>query len=152
MARRGKSHLKGAQSLNRKLARMEPEVVSELVEENERAIRLVQRFVVRNVPVRTGKAKRLLSTKSAIGKKRKGLVWEFGLRTKRLVKELFYLQFSEFGTKGGVVKGGPFAGARIPPQPARPVFRVVLKRLGRRIRKRRQKALSNVLRRVANGK
>lgn len=147
---KARSHVKGAKRLTRKLRRFDPEITEALRDELEWAIRQVQKTAVRNAPVRSGKAKRLLASPSAVGKKQKGLSWEFGLRTKRLARELFYIRFYEYGTKGGVIKSGPFAGRVIPPQPARPFLFEALQRNRTQIRERRKRAVDRVLKRIAS--
>ena len=149
--RRKGSRVDHGARLRQKLQRMPPDITKALKDELWRSIRDVQQTAAELVPTDSGDGKRALGSKAAIGKKSNGFRVEFGLRTKKLLRDVFYLYFIEFGTKGGTIKSGPGNGRTIPPMKAQPFMKPALEKNRKKIRKRRVRVLRQVLERVAKG-
>ena len=143
------SRVKGAGKLRRKLKRFPDEMTEGIKVELESGIRLIQRAAVRRVPVDTGDLKKLLSSGKAVGKKDKGLSWQFGLRTGKLRDEGFYGLFVEFGTKGFSGTDNRGRKLNIPAQPERPFMRPAFTKYRKALRRRIDKRVNEAVDKVA---
>jgi len=142
------SKVKGGAKLRRKLKRFPEEATGELKEEIEDGARQLQAETVRRIPRDSGDLANALKSKSAVGKKDKGLKWEFGLRGKKLQRDFFYWRFVEYGTKG--FSGTDRRGRQItiPPMRARPALRPALEKVRKGMRKRIDQAMDRALDKV----
>lgn len=142
------SQVQRAGKLRRKLRRFPEEMTDGLKDELQAGIKLIQRDATRRVPVDSGDLKRLLSSTKAVGKKEKGLSWQFGLRTGKLTKEGFYALFIEYGTKGfsGTTRGG--RKVNIPPQQPQPFMRPALAKYRKQLRRRIDRKVDETIRKV----
>jgi HK97 gp10 family phage protein len=142
------SQVKNAGKLRRKLKRFPDEMTNGIKVELEEGIKLIQAEAVRRVPVDEGDLKKLLGSKAAVGKKDKGLAWQFGLRTGKLREQGFYALFVEYGTKG--FNGTDARGRQIsiPAQPERPFMRPAFAKYRKDLRKRIDKRVDEALRKV----
>lgn len=133
------SRIVGGAKFRRALKRLPAEARREVTVALDQSIRLIQDTAVALAPVHTGKLRRALQSKGAIGWRDKQLRVEFGFRTKTLQRKAFYAPFVEYGTKGyspgdkrisGRTKGGKVAfkvmKSHVAAQPARPFMRPAL--------------------------
>lgn len=93
------SHLKTSGKYRRALRALPEASRSEVVRGLDSSIRTIQTLAVGFAPVWKGKLRRALASRGAIGKRRRGLEVEFGLRTKTLQRKAFYAPFVEWGRK-----------------------------------------------------
>jgi len=143
------SQVKRAGKLRRKRKRFPDEVTEGIKAELEEGVKLIQREAVRRVPVDSGDLKKLLASGQAVGKRDKGLSWQFGLRTGKLKREGFYALFVEFGTKGFTGTDSRGRSLNIPPQPAQPFMRPAFNKYRRALRGRIDKRVEEALDRIA---
>jgi HK97 gp10 family phage protein len=99
------SHLKTNGKYRRALRALPKAAQSEVSRGLEDSVRTIQRFAVGFAPVWKGKLRRALASRGAIGKRKRGLEVEFGLRTKALQRKAFYAPFVEWGRKAYEVGG-----------------------------------------------
>jgi len=140
-----------------------PEVSrAEIASGLDRTARAIQSTAIALAPLDTGRLRRALAAKGAIGRRRKGLEVEFGFRTKSLQKKAFYAPFVEFGTKAyakgdfrfrGVSDGGRYRKMRVavPARRAQPFFRPAVAANMNLWRREMRAALQRALRRAARG-
>jgi HK97 gp10 family phage protein len=134
------SHLRTSGKFSRTLRHLPEASRYELVIALEQSIRAVQRTAVTLAPVYTGRLRGALTAQSAIGRSRKGLQVEFGLRTKALQKRAFYAPFVEYGTQAYSQGAFRFRGqgrnglgryrkikVNIPARPAQPFLRPAIR-------------------------
>jgi hypothetical protein len=97
------SHLKTSGKYRRALRALPDASRQEVVRGLDDSIRTVQRLAVGFAPVWKGKLRRALASRGAIGRRRRGLEVEFGLRTKALKRKALYAPFVEWGRKAYAV-------------------------------------------------
>lgn len=120
----------GFREMDALLNKLPVEIAKKVIEQATRAAaKIVLEAAQRKVPIRTGQLKDSLAIKKDTKAfKRAGLVvYKVGANlSARRGKIAPHAHLVEFGTKGGVVKSGRFAGAKIPPMAARPFLRPAL--------------------------
>ena len=129
------SHLKTNGRFRSALHNLPEASRAEIARGLDRTALSMQRSAVARAPVDTGRLRKALASKVAIGKRRKGLEVEFGLRTQALRRKAFYASFVEWGRRGysaGAIRlsgvGREALGryrkvsVRVAPQPPRPFF------------------------------
>lgn len=150
--------VRGMEGLSRRLRQLPEKSQRAIKFELERGARLVQTDAVAMAPERTGNLKKLLSRRSAIRIRKKGLQVVFGITGAKAGRDGFYARFVEFGTKGyspgerrrsGTSASGGVQTKRIkrnvPPRKAqpfmRPAFHKNLLKIQRRLRAAIRRAL-----------
>ncbi len=92
------SKVEGAERIARALEAVEKAARPEVERALHEGLRIVQRRAQALVPVRTGRLRRALGARNAIGRvTAKGLKFSFGLRTRALMKRAPYAAIVEFG-------------------------------------------------------
>lgn len=136
----------------------------EIAQSLEQVARRMQVDAVVRAPMRTGRLRRALAAKAAIGKRRKGLEVTFGLRTRGLQKRAFYAPFVEHGTRAYEAGSHRLRGVnrqneakyrrmnrRVPARPARPFFRPAVEANIPLWRREMRSALKRALARARRG-
>lgn len=134
------SHLHTTGAWKRAVAKLPKTSEYELVIALERSIRQVQRTAVTLAPKDTGRLRLALMAPGAVGKSKRGMRVEFGLRTKALQRRAFYAPFVEYGTKAYQAGGYRLRGVgrnglgryrkvrvNVPARPAQPFLRPALR-------------------------
>lgn len=158
------SHLKTTGRFRSALRHLPEAARAEVASGLDDSIRAVQSNAIARAPVDTGRLRRALAAKSALGKKRRGLQVEYGLRTKALQKKAFYAPFVEYGTRAYEQNAFRVRGAgrdrlgiyrkmkvRVPARPARPFFRPAVEAAIPVWRRNMRLALKRAVARAARG-